>query len=851
MIAKARRLIGPVLSVMLFGAAGWMLHNELKTFHFQEIIGYLKDISAVRIWAAVGMTAISYLVMTGYDGLAIRYVNHPLPFSRICLASFIGYAFSNNIGMSMIAGASVRYRLYSAWGLSAFEITQVVAFCTLTLWLGFLLLGGITFIAEPLSLPAALHIPFGSLHLLGFFMLAVVAAYMLLSFFSDKTFRVREMELKIPPGRLAFPQIGVAVVDWAMAGGVLYVLLGPGAACSFSCFMQIFMLAQFSGLISQVPGGLGVFETVMVMLLSSRMPAAHILAALVVYRVVYYWMPLVTAVLLLGIEEAVRLKTASKRMAEIFGRWVSPVLPQVLGFAAMLAGTILMFSGARPGMEDRLRFLKDILPLPFLEASHFIGSIAGMGLILLGRGLQRRLDAAWVLAVALLSAGAAASLLKGFDYEEAAFLLVVEAGLLPSRRHFYRKSSLFSEEFNAGWMATILIVVGASIWLGMIAYRHVEYSHSLWWQFTLSGNASRFMRGMVGSLTVLLGFGLYKLLRPLPARQIQTGPDGLERAAALVRQSPDTRANLALLGDKRFLFSDNQNAFVMYGTSGRCWVSMGDPVGPKEEWPELVWRFRELADEYDAWTVFYEVGHEDLYLYLDMGLSLVKLGEEARVDLTGFSLEGSRRKGLRYTQRKLEKEGCRFELIPAEQVIGRIEALKEISDAWLSSKNTREKSFSLGSFSRAYISHFPVLAVYVGDILTAFANIWQGGGREEISVDLMRFRPDAPNGIMEYLFVNMMLWGKEQGYQWFNLGMAPFSGLGNRSLAPLWNRLGSFIYRYGENFYNFQGVRQYKEKFDPVWHPKYLASPGGIALPRIFTGLASLISGGITGVLTK
>ena len=115
----------------------------------------------------------------------------------------------------------------------------------------------------------------------------------------------------------------------------------------------------------------------------------------------------------------------------------------------------------------------------------------------------------------------------------------------------------------------------------------------------------------------------------------------------------------------------------------------------------------------------------------------------------------------------------------------------------------------------------------------------------------MRYLPEAPQGIMDYLFINMMLWGKQEGYQWFNIGMAPLSGLENHTLAPLWNRLGSFIFRHGEHFYNFQGLRQYKEKFDPEWEPKYIAVPGGLKLPQILTNLATLISGSLKGVVTK
>ena len=135
--------------------------------------------------------------------------------------------------------------------------------------------------------------------------------------------------------------------------------------------------------------------------------------------------------------------------------------------------------------------------------------------------------------------------------------------------------------------------------------------------------------------------------------------------------------------------------------------------------------------------------------------------------------------------------------------------------------------------------------------IVAFANLWLSADKEELSPDLMRFLPDAPESVMEYLFLQLMLWGKQEGYHWFNLGMAPLSGLEDHALAPLWNRLGAFMFRHGEHFYNFQGLRRYKDKFDPEWEPRYLASPGGLALPRILTNIAALISGGLKGVVTK
>lgn len=115
----------------------------------------------------------------------------------------------------------------------------------------------------------------------------------------------------------------------------------------------------------------------------------------------------------------------------------------------------------------------------------------------------------------------------------------------------------------------------------------------------------------------------------------------------------------------------------------------------------------------------------------------------------------------------------------------------------------------------------------------------------------MRYLPDSPDGVMDYLFTQLMLWGRQEGYRWFNLGMAPLSGLDDRAMAKLWSQFGSFVFRHGEHFYNFQGFRKYKEKFKPEWHPKYLVCRGGFVLPRILRNLLSLTSGGLVGAVSK
>jgi phosphatidylglycerol lysyltransferase len=289
----------------------------------------------------------------------------------------------------------------------------------------------------------------------------------------------------------------------------------------------------------------------------------------------------------------------------------------------------------------------------------------------------------------------------------------------------------------------------------------------------------------------------------------------------------------------------------MYAVQGRTWVSMGDPVGEGKGKIELLWDFRNLCHRYGGWPAFYQVAERDLHLYVDLGLSLLKLGEEGRVPLAGFSLEGSKRKGLRHARNKIQEEGCRFEIVEPPGVEALLPELKAVSDDWMSGKRAGEKGFSLGFFDPVYLVRFPVAVARRGERIVAFANLWPGAPGEELSIDLMRYSKAAPQGVMDYLFTELMLWGRERGYAWFSLGMAPLSGLEPRALAPLWSRAGSLLFRHGEHFYNFQGLRRYKEKFDPVWEPRYLASPGGWILPAVLADLATLIGGGVRGVFFK
>ena len=562
-------------------------------------------------------------------------------------------------------------------------------------------------------------------------------------------------------------------------------------------------------------------------------------------------MPLVIALVVLIVDELWQRRAPMARAGAALGRVTEAWTPRALAVLAFLAGVILLVSGATPAAEGRLAMLGRVFPLGVIETSHFIGSIAGAALLILAHGLARRLDAAFYATSLTLVVGMVASLLKGFDYEEAVLLLFTLAILWRARPAFDRRAAFFDARFSIAWMVAVSGALVASVWLGLFAFKHVDYADQLWWQFELEGEASRFMRATVGAgvLVVLVAFARLIGLAPHEAPEpLDADLDDAERA--LGRQS-STVPFLAFLKDKALLFNEDRSGFVMYGVQGRTWVALGDPVGPDDRLADLVRQFLERCDDFGGVPVFYEIGRQHMHLYADVGLTFVKLGEAARVDLTSFTLQGGQASRYRQALRRLEKDSAIFRIIERERVPEIMDRLRSVSDDWLSAKASAEKGFSLGFFDEAYLGRFPIAVIERNHRIEAFANLWLGADREEMSVDLMRYHRDAPDSAMEALFVHLMQWGHQQNFHWFALGMAPLSGFESSPLAPLWNRLGAFLYEHGEAVDNFQGLRAYKDKFNPVWEPRYLAYPGGFRLPRIMADVSALVAGGYWRIFQK
>ncbi|HEY6452960.1 MAG TPA: bifunctional lysylphosphatidylglycerol flippase/synthetase MprF [Steroidobacteraceae bacterium] len=845
-----RRWLLPGFTLLIFTLVGIGLHRELAEFRFSNVLAALRAIPRAALGAAILCTAGSYFLLGFYDVLALRYLGKVVPYARTLFTSFIAYAFGHNFGIAAFTGGAVRYRLYSSVGLNAADVATVAAFCGVTTAIGLGLLAGVSFIVAPHQGAHALHMNHAIVFGIGVVLLGLVGLYAAWSLLGPEEFELHGWALRAPAPSIALPQIALAIVDLAISALVLWLVLPAGSSVSLLVFAGAYATAMTAAVVSHVPGGLGVFESLMVLALPA-VPADQLLGSLLAWRAVYYLLPLLVATLLFGGQELREQHPRLARIEQLAAAYIAPIVPQISGALVFVAGFSLLVTGATPSIDRRLMLLRHALPLVVLEVSHLASSVIGLALLILARALFRRLAAAYQLTVWLLIAGMVAALLRGLEFEQALVLGLVLIVLWLGRRAFYRPAQIMAQRFTPTWIASLAIVIATAVWIGFFAYRHVEYTHSLWWTFAFEADAPRMLRASLLVVMLAATFLATNLLRPARPEPGVASLEDIARARALICTCPQALANAALSRDKRLLFSSAGDAFLMYQINGRSWVALGDPIGARSGKEELVWRFRELSDRHGGWTAFYQVSAEGLPLYIDLGLAVMKLGEEARVPLADFSLEGSARAELRTQRRRAERDGASFEVLQPAQLPPLLPRLRAISDHWLQEKAVAEKSFSVGAFDEEYIRQFPVALVSCAGEPVAFASLWVSGDGAEMAVDLMRFGADAPRGAMDFLFVELMLWGRAQGHRWLNLGMAPLAGLERHPLAPAWHRVGNFVFRYGEHFYNFDGLRRYKAKFNPVWESKYLASPGGLALPRVLLDISVLISGGVKELFAK
>lgn len=336
---------------------------------------------------------------------------------------------------------------------------------------------------------------------------------------------------------------------------------------------------------------------------------------------------------------------------------------------------------------------------------------------------------------------------------------------------------------------------------------------------------------------------LWNLLRPSAGSARVPSITETKTAASIANQCDRSESGLMLMGDKSILLSRSQRSFLTYAKVGRTWVALYDPVGPTHEHAELVERFIALASRHAGTPAFYQVHAQSMQLYIDAGLTLMKVGEEAHIDLTRFDMSGPHRAHLRYAMRRAQRDGLTYEIAAPAQVRHLTPSLRQVSDAWLTDRNLQERCFSIAAFDDSFVAAQSAIVVRTGDAIVAFATFMTSIAGAEATVGVMRHTKAAPSYAMEYLFTQLALQLQSTGMQRLSLGIAPFSGMERTRATTLSHRLGRLIWKHGGRFYNFQGLRTFKDKFGPDWTPRYLAAQGNLGALKALVALPSLTRG--------
>jgi phosphatidylglycerol lysyltransferase len=835
-----------IVPLALLVVALWVLHKNLKTVSWREILTYFRTLPLSDVGIAVAITIAAYLVLTLYDFAGTRYAGSTISWRKVAPASFIAYAFSNSIGHPLVTGTPIRVRFYSAEGIDGLGIAKIVSFCVGGFWLGFAALGGVTLCIAPAPLLAVLPFPTELARVVGVGLIVTTIGYLVASARIRKAITIKDWKLHLPAPRLAFTQVAIGVLDWCLAASVLYFVF-PASDISLAYFGVCFLVANATGLLSGVPGGIGILETVMVVAMEGHIPSSAVLGALVIFRTVYYIVPLVAAVLLLAWHEYRRQEEKIAQGLDTLDRIAPALVPGAFSIVTFAAGAILLIGGATPTPQRELHWLASTVGIPVVQLAHFLTSLVGTALLLLTRSLQHRINFAWRAALWLFGIGIVTTLLRGLDWGSALLLLLLMIATATVRREFYRQAPLSEARFTPGSASTVLMAFAVVIFLTLLAHRSAGLGLDLLFDFSSGGHAARSVRALLGVGLLALG-AVWSLVRA-PSSPVPVAPSeaDLTDARRIVARYPRAHAHQALLGDKRLLFDAQRRGFLMFSVERRSWVSFGDPVAPPDVADELVWTFRDLAARQGGWAVFYGAREENSARYIGLGLAFMKLGEEARVRLEEF--DPTWRDSHIAALDAVAEAGLRFEVVAPENVGPIADELRGVAGAWLAARGVTAPEAVLGVCDKRYLERGPIGVFRQGDAIVAFANVWLSGENEEASIDLIRYLPTVPTGTMMALAVELATWARDQHYRWFSLGLAPHRGIDPNRRSPAWNRAASVLYRHGEHFEDFHYLREFKESFSPVWEGRYLASPGDLRLANILRDVTRLVAGSMRGAL--
>ena len=582
------------------------------------------------------------------------------------------------------------------------------------------------------------------------------------------------------------------------------------------------MIAITIGIMSMIPGSLGSFDLIMVSgLVGLGIDKAQALSWLLVFRLFYYILPFCLGVVLF-------LKNMGGRLNEKYlgipQKVIEALSAIVLVWGLRLFGFFLIVSAIVPQELGHLPLLRELTPSTGQFVFQLPSIVLGVLFFLLARLVKRRLKFTLTLATVLGLVSLVYLNIGSFSLPSSLFLVVLLFLVWWNKDTFVRRHYIYAWED----CYKDISYIGGSFFLTLVLLGHLN-PHHVFKLKHLSHLVTHWIHFLGLSLILVILYVL--VLRESNKIKENFGEVfDKQRYQDFIATIPNLNldAALAFLGDKYLYWyqEDGQDKVVFqFAIENNKCVVMSDPLAHSGYLEKGLSQFLAEAEDANISVIFYEVNQETTLLLHEYGYDFMKFGETAQVSLDEFTTEGKHGKKFRTVVNKLENKGYQFQVLQPPFDKKMLNTLKEISDSWLDGR--QEKGFSLGYFDEKYIQLAPIALVSdEEDNIQAFVTFLASNGPNEASIDLMRYDlKTAPNGIMDYLFVKLLLHFKEEGVTFFDLGMAPLSNVGTEKHSFLQEKVAYLIYAFTNRFYSFSGLRQYKQKFNPIWSTRYVAYP--------------------------
>ncbi len=633
-LKKLARHLPALLGVALLCGAVYVVQKEFRNLKIADISAALGKIPDIALVFAFGFTILSYGILTFYDRLGTYYAGKPVSYGRVAFASFCAYALSHNLGFAAVSGAAVRYRLYAHWGLTPLQIGKVVAFCSLTFGLGGMVLGGIILFVEPTTIPF-----FGdkfhpaALTGIGVAMWIIVLAYVLCARFIG-TIRVRGHLVELPSWKMALLQVLLASVDVAVTACIFYALLPAAPGLNYSRFLGVYLAAYSAGLIANLPGGLGVFDTAMLLGLAPYLEPPTVIGAIVVFRLYYYIIPLFLAgSMFAGNEIVLRGRGMLGKRAKP-GEIVSPQRGGGLGVlrfsetdfavaagtgAVALCGALLLSIGAIEAGPDFSWIDPDFAEVVD-QASAFIPSLIGAALMVLSVAMSQRVALAWGTTIGLLLLAAAFTVAQGEQFWVPGVLMLAAVLIAPFRSAFYRHARVVSGPLHATNVLPLAALIVCI--LALAAFEpHVRWlNNASFWEVIISPDVPNSLRATVAAAVALSLIAIWRLIRPTRVPWLPWNAEARLRYAALGALPPAAADGI--------VWGENERAAIPFRRVGRVLLGLGDPAGAESDRVSTIWRLRDLAQQEGLDPAIWGAERGLLKAYGDLGLSAVPLGRD-------------------------------------------------------------------------------------------------------------------------------------------------------------------------------------------------------------------------------